>query len=135
MRQQNKHILIKTCLLLASCLIASGQRPITNPPDWWYNFPSSPLVFQPSNPDASYMDLKNLSQDMIVAFRPGCITKTDNGMALSLKLKSRDLTLKPSQVWFQSAFSYRDDLDQCPASARRLAIVEVHFADGGVWTR
>ena len=134
MRARRIRLLTTSGLFLVLCTAAGGQRPISGP-QWWYNFLSSPLVFQPSNPDASYMDLHNLSGDTILTFRLGCIMTTPDGYVLTKKLELRDLSLKPNQAWFQSAFSYRADLDQCPANARRLAVVEVHFSDGGAWTR
>src|SRR5258708_20450948 len=94
---------LQVCLLLVLTVMAGGQRPISGP-QWWYNFPSSPLVFQPTNPDVSYMDLKNLSGDTLLRFRLGCVTATADRVVLTKKLHLRDLSLKPSQVWFQSAF-------------------------------
>jgi len=122
------------CLLIVLTVMAGGQRPISGP-QWWYNFPSTPLVFQPTNPDVSYMNLNNLSKDTITTFRLGCITTTADGVLVHTKLELRDLNLKQGQVEFQSAFSYRADLDHCPVNARRLAVVEVHFSDGAVWTK
>lgn len=122
------------CLFLVLTVIAGGQQPISGP-QWWYNFSSSPLVFQPTNPDVSYMDLKNLSGDTVTTFRLGCLTTMADGVALASKLELHELNLKPAHAWFQSAFSYRTDLKQCPANAQRLAVVEVHFSDGGVWTK
>ena len=81
------------------------------------------------------MDLHNLSGDAITIFRLGCVATTADGVAVQTKLDLRGLNLKQGRAEFQSAFSYRADLEQCPANARRLAVVEVHFSDGGVWTR
>ena len=134
MRWQKKMLFTAGSSLLVLTSMVSGQRPISGP-QWWYNFPSSPLVFQPSNPDASYMDLHNLSGDAITIFRLGCVATTADGVAVQTKLDLRGLNLKQGRAEFQSAFSYRADLEQCPATARRLAVVEVHFSDGGVWTR
>ena len=135
MRWQQKVLLTAGSFFVVLTSMVDGQRPISGP-QWWYNFSSSPLVFQPSNPDASYMDLHNLSGDAITTFRLGCVTTTADGVpAVHAKLDLRDLNLKQGRAEFQSAFSYRADLEQCPATARRLAVVEVHFSDGGVWTR
>jgi hypothetical protein len=134
MQVQHKRFLAVSCLLLVLTVIARGQRPISGP-QWWYNFPSSPLTFQPSNADASYMDLNNLSGDAITTFRLGCINITADGVLVPAKLELRDLNLKQGAARFQSAFSYRANLDRCPATAKRLAVVEVHFSDGGAWTK
>jgi len=124
------------CLQLAFLMSSrTGAQSLGMPTEkWWYNFPSSPLKFQPTNSDVSYMNLKNLSGDTMTTFRLGCITTAD-GVVVARKLEPRDLSLKPSQVWFQSAFDYLTDLKQCPENAQRLAVVEAHFLDGGIWTK
>src|SRR5262245_29642068 len=122
MQLQRKTLLTALGFLVLS-VIAGGQQPISGP-QWWYNFPSSPLAFQPTNADVSYMDLKNLSGDTMLRFRLGCVNTTSDGVVLAKKLELRDLNLKQGAAWFQSAFAYRADLEQCPASARRLAVVE-----------
>lgn len=134
MQARRKRFLARCCLLLVLTVLAGGQRPISGP-QWWYNFPSSPLVFQPTNADVSYMDLKNLSGDTMLSFRLGCVTTEADGIVLSKKLEPRSLSLKPNQAWFQSAFDYRADLDQCSVDAHRLAVIEAHFSDGGVWSK
>ena len=134
MRLQRKSLLIAVGLLFALIVMAGGQQPISGP-QWWYNFPSSPLVFQPTNADVSYMDLKNLSGDTMLRFRLGCLSTTADGVVLAKKLEARDLSLKPGSAYFQSAFDYRTDLKQCPENAQRLAVIEAHFLDGGVWTK
>jgi len=131
---QRKRFLAIGCFLLLISVAVGGQQPISGA-QWWYNFLSSPLVFQPTNADVSYMDLKNLSRDTLLRYRLGCINATADGVLLAKKLESRDLSLKPGAAWFQSAFDYRADLERCPTNAKKLAVIEAHFADGGAWIK
>lgn len=101
---------------------------------WWYNFPSSPLKFKPSNPDASYMDLENLSEGNIVRYGLGCVAVVDGHVQVKQRLALQGLKLTSGSTFFQSAREYRIRMEACNMDRPALAVVEVHFADGGLWT-
>ena len=102
---------------------------------WWYNFPSSPLRFEPTNSDASMIDLRraSLPGEKILSYRLGCLLLSDGRVQITKRLKQKDINLEGDRNYFSSASLFRSDIGGCTESKPVLAIIEVRFADGGVW--
>jgi hypothetical protein len=102
---------------------------------WWYNFPSSPLKFQPTNSDSSMLDLKrdSLPGEKILSYRLGCLAMNDGHVQITKRLQLKELNLESGHEHFSSASLFRSDIRGCTESKPLLAVIEVRFADGGVW--
>jgi len=114
---------------------AKGQSSGGRDEHWWYNFPSSPLRFEPTNSDASMIDLRRVSLpgEKILSYRLGCLLVSDSRVRITKRLEPKDINLERDRNYFSSASLFRSEIGGCPESKPVLAVVEVHFADGGVW--
>jgi len=112
---------------VAQSSAAQGQQ-------WWYNFPSSPLKIEPTNADSSTMDLRRVSGDTIIGYRFGCLVLRDGHVEITKRLSLKNLSLKSDSDFFSSAILFKNDMRSCMEPKPLVAIVEVHFADGGVWS-
>jgi hypothetical protein len=103
---------------------------------WWYNFPSSPLKFQPTNSDASMLDLRRdaMPGDKILSYRLGCLAMNDGRVQITKRLSLKELNLESDRNYFSSASGFRFDIGGCTEKNPLLGVIEVRFADGGVWT-
>jgi hypothetical protein len=103
---------------------------------WWYNFPSSPLKFEPTNSDASMLDLKrdSLPGEKILSYRLGCLAMNDGRVQITKRLDLKGLNLEGNRNYFSSASEFRFDISGCTEKKPLIAVIEVRFADGGVWT-
>lgn len=141
--QMNKQMIFRIAFSLLVCLqlgffmpLRAGAQSVGVPAEkWWYNFPSSPLKFEPANSDASTLDLKRVSQpgEKILSYRFGCLLMSDGRVQITKRLEPKELKLESGRDYFSSASLFRDDIRGCTESKPLLAIIEVRFADGGVW--
>ena len=102
---------------------------------WWYNFPSSPLTFEPTNSDASMLDLRraSLPGEKILSYRLGCLLMSNDHVQITKRLEPKEINLESGRNYFSSASLFRSDIRGCTESKPVLAVIEVRFADGGVW--
>lgn len=115
-----------------------GSQSVGMPAEkWWYNFPSSPLKFEPTNSDASMLDLKrdSLPGEKILSYRLGCLQMSDDHVQITKRLELKEINLKEGRDYFSSAFLFRAEINSCGGTKPLLGVIEVRFADGGVWTR
>ncbi len=101
---------------------------------WWYNFPSSPLQFEPENADASTMDLKRLPGETILNYRLGCLLVGDARARVTKRLALEEINLKSGFDLFRSSSLFKQSLRLCEEGNPILAVVEVRYADGGIWS-
>lgn len=132
-------IMLVVCLHLGLLMPSHAFSQSLGMPEekWWYNFPSSPLKFEPTNSDASMLDLKrdSMAGDKILSYRLGCLTLRNDQVQVTKRLEPKEINLKSGHDYFSSASLFRSDIRSCTESKPILAIVEVRFADGGVWAR
>lgn len=115
----------------------AGSQSLGMPKEkWWYNFPSTPLRFEPTNSDASMLDLRraSLPGEKILSYRLGCLQVTNDGrVQITKRLKLKKMSLESSRDLFSSASEFRFDIRGCTEANPLLAVIEVRYADGGTW--
>jgi hypothetical protein len=125
------------CLQLVSFMPsrAGSQSPGVLVEKWWYNFPSSPLTFEPTNSDASMLDLRraSLPGEKILSYRLGCLLMSNGRVQITKRLEPKGRTLESGHDYFASSSIFKDEMRACPGNKPLLAVIEVCFADGGVW--
>jgi hypothetical protein len=126
----------KMFLLFASTLVvlefAAGmsQSKRSKSNDMCLDIPSSPLKLECSSD--SYF-LRNYSTERIVKYRLGCVVQENLKYKVVDKRPYNDANLEPNRKKFllvNSSHGFPEEL--CKAEAK-LAVVEVLFADDGVW--
>ncbi len=119
---------------LSLLCVGQGEPKAGGARQWWYNFPSSPLRFEPSNSDASMMDLKRTPGDRILSYRLGCLSLDGAHARVTKRLPLKEINLEGNRNYFSSTGLFRDDMRACREKVPILGVVEVRFADGGVWS-
>ncbi len=127
-------VLVIIVMCLSALSMGQGTPKAGGTRRWWYNFPSSPLRLEPSNSDASMMDLKRMPGDRILSYRLGCLSFDGVQAKVTKRLPPKEINLEGNRNFFSSTGLFRDDMRACGEKEPVLGVVEVRFADGGVWS-
>ena len=121
-------------LWLVTAVLATGQ--VTKEyaeAQWWISPKGSPLQF--SSTTERYLDLFNASQETVVSHTLGCAIKTKDGYEISRIFAARRGEMKPRGAFMDPKSWYQETyLLKCKNPADKLAVVEVKFANGKMWT-
>jgi hypothetical protein len=132
MRQDMKVVFV--CFWLVTAIVACAQSVERQPnAQWWISPQDSPLRF--SSTTERYLDVINVSQEIVISHTLGCIVETKNGYLLTKRFTPRKGEMKPnggalidSKSWYERVY-----LAECKTPASKLAIIEVKFANGKEW--
>jgi hypothetical protein len=81
------------------------------------------------------LDLRRVSLpgERILSYRLGCLLMRDGRVQITKRLEPKEMNLESGSDYFSSASLFRFDIRGCTESKPLLAVIEVRFADGGVW--
>jgi hypothetical protein len=126
----------KVISLFASALVVCGfatgisQPQRSQSKEICLNIPSSPLNLDCSSD--SYF-LRNYSTETIVKYRLGCVVQKNLKYKVVSKRPYKDADLEPDRkIFLLFSSSHGFPVELCK-SETKLAVVEVLFADDGVW--
>ena len=122
------------CFCLLAAAVASAQSAVNQPDaQWWISSRDSPLRF--SSTTERYLDVINVSREIVISHILGCIVETKDGYLLTKRFAPRKGEMKPNggalmdpKSWYERVY-----LAECKTPGSRLSIIEVKFANGKEW--
>jgi hypothetical protein len=135
--------LVSLLLVLVIVPVSTGQETIPDANDRWFNFSSSPLIFERARTKTTeknvLIDLRNRSSKFVTDYDFGCVTQNGNSVTVVKRFWGSSITdggMPPQSSW--PAFGSKDrDKDEsyiksmCQSS--KIAVVWVVFDGGTYW--
>lgn len=117
------------CALPHRAVHAREYRPLEV---WWVQKTSCPLAMTERQNRSNYA-LTNTTKAEVSRFSIGCVHRTSAGKERISDREEWPVSLQPGQSSLPGASSFYNLMGKCDRRKGKIGVVEVVFADGGVW--